>query len=30
MPISKGGKTEPGNLQTLCRNCNIRKENNID
>ena len=29
-PISKGGKTEPGNLQTLCRNCNIRKENNID
>lgn len=30
MPISKGGKTEPGNLQTLCRNCNIRKGNNID
>lgn len=29
-PISKGGKTEPSNLQTLCRNCNIRKENNID
>lgn len=29
-PISKGGKTEPGNLQTLCRNCNIRKGNNID
>lgn len=29
-PISKGGKTEPGNLQTLCRDCNIRKENNID
>lgn len=30
MPISKGGKTEPGNLQTLCCNCNIRKGNNID
>ena len=30
MPISKGGKTEPSNLQTLCRNCNIRKGNNID
>lgn len=29
-PISKGGKTEPGNLQTLCRNCNARKGNNID
>lgn len=29
-PISKAGKTEPSNLQTLCRNCNIRKENNID
>lgn len=29
-PISKGGKTEPSNLQTLCRNCNIRKGNNID
>lgn len=30
MPISKGGKTEPSNLQTLCRNCNARKGNNID
>lgn len=30
MPISKGGKTEPDNLQTLCHDCNIRKENNID
>ena len=30
MPISKGGKTEPGNLQTLCRDCNFRKGNNID
>lgn len=30
MPISKGGKTEPDNLQTLCHNCNIRKGNDID
>lgn len=30
MPISKGGKTEPDNLQTLCHDCNIRKGNNID
>lgn len=30
MPISKGGKTEPSNLQTLCHDCNIRKGNNID
>mgnify|MGYP002672335916 FL=1 len=29
-PISKGGKTEPGNLQTLCHDCNFRKGNNID
>lgn len=29
-PISKGGKTEPDNLQTLCHNCNIRKGNDID
>lgn len=29
-PISKGGKTEPANLQTLCHDCNIRKGNNID
>lgn len=29
-PISKGGKTEPGNLQTLCRDCNARKGNNVD
>lgn len=29
-PISKGGKTEPGNLQTLCHDCNVRKGNNID
>lgn len=30
MPIAKGGKTEPDNLQTLCRDCNIRKGNDID
>lgn len=30
MPISKGGKTEPGNLQTLCHDCNGRKGNDID
>ncbi|MGF6951914.1 hypothetical protein QF028_004419 [Neobacillus sp. B4I6] len=24
-PISKGGDTEPSNLQTLCRNCNSSK-----
>lgn len=29
-PISKGGKTEPSNLQTLCHDCNIRKGNDID
>lgn len=29
-PISKGGKTEPDNLQTLCHDCNIRKGNDID
>lgn len=30
MPISKGGKTEPDNLQTLCHDCNVRKGNDID
>lgn len=29
-PISKGGKIEPSNLQTLCHDCNIRKGNDID
>lgn len=30
MSISKGGKTESDNLQTLCHDCNIRKGNDID
>ena len=25
IPVSKGGKTEESNLQTLCRRCNRRK-----
>lgn len=29
-PISKGGKSEPGNLQTLCHNCNVSKGNAVD
>lgn len=28
-PVSKGGKTEPGNLQTLCERCNLGKSNKI-
>ena len=28
-PISKGGKTELSNLQTLCRNCNLKKGNSV-
>ena len=27
IPISKGGKTEAGNLQTLCWRCNRKKGN---
>lgn len=30
IPVSKGGKTEPGNLQTLCSRCNIGKSNKLD
>lgn len=30
IPISKGGKTEPNNLQTLCWRCNRSKSDNID
>ena len=29
-PISKGGKTEMSNLQTLCHRCNVRKGNSIE
>lgn len=29
-PISKGGKSEYDNLQTLCHECNIKKSNNIE
>ena len=28
-PISKGGKSTPDNLQTLCHNCNVLKSNEI-
>jgi len=28
VPFSKGGKTTPDNLQTLCRECNIKKRDN--
>lgn len=30
MPISKGGKTHPNNLQTLCKKCNQNKSNVIE
>lgn len=29
IPISKGGKTEAGNLQTLCWRCNRKKKDNL-
>ena len=29
-PISKGGKTEMSNLQTLCHRCNVKKGNSIE
>ena len=29
IPISKGGKTEPNNLQTLCWRCNRKKSDNL-
>lgn len=30
MPISKGGKTEPSNLRTLCIDCNLGKGAKIE
>lgn len=29
IPISKGGKTVPNNLQTLCKRCNRGKRDNM-
>ena len=29
VPLSKGGKTEPNNLQTLCWRCNRKKSDNV-
>ena len=29
-PISKGGKSEPDNLQTLCKSCNEKKSNTVE
>ena len=29
VPVSKGGKTEPSNLQTLCERCNLGKSNKM-
>ena len=30
MPVSKGGRTEPGNLRTLCERCNMGKSDKIE
>ena len=30
IPVSKGGKTVPENLRTLCENCNLRKRDKYD
>ncbi len=30
VPVSKGGKTEPKNLRTLCDRCNLGKSNKIE
>jgi 5-methylcytosine-specific restriction endonuclease McrA len=30
MPISKGGNSEPSNLQTLCRTCNLSKQDKVE
>jgi len=29
IPVSKGGKTVPDNLQTLCQSCNLKKSNKM-
>ena len=29
IPVSKGGRTEPSNLQTLCERCNLGKSNKL-
>jgi 5-methylcytosine-specific restriction endonuclease McrA len=29
MPMNKGGKTVPENLQILCRSCNARKSDTL-
>lgn len=30
LPISKGGDSEPSNLQTLCRTCNLSKYDSVE
>lgn len=30
IPISKGGNSEPSNLQVLCRNCNLTKRDTVE
>ena len=30
IPVAKGGKTEPGNLRTLCSECNEGKKDKYD
>lgn len=30
IPIIKGGNSEPNNLQTLCRTCNIKKKDKVE
>jgi 5-methylcytosine-specific restriction endonuclease McrA len=30
IPISKGGNSEPSNLQTLCRTCNLSKQDKVE
>ena len=30
VPLSKGGGSEPGNIQLLCRWCNLSKGNKTD